>query len=103
MPTRLILQTFSFLLAVTGIANAQCISLSAAGAAYTQDFNTLANTGTSSTVPAGWSFAESGTNANTTYTAGTGSLYTWTTSSFSASGSTDPAPRRVHCRWRVSP
>ncbi len=68
-----------------------CISLAAAGVAYTQDFNILASTGTSSTLPAGWAFSESGTNANTTYTAGTGSSTTGDTYSFGASGNTDRA------------
>ena len=48
---------------------------------YTQNFNTgnpppngpgLANSGTSSVVPTGWAFAESGTGANGTYTAHAG-------------------------------
>ncbi|MCC7515665.1 MAG: hypothetical protein IT212_13330, partial [Bacteroidia bacterium] len=51
-------------------------------AAYSQDFNSLANSGTSSVVPSGWFFSESGTNANTTYTAGTGSSNTGDTFSF---------------------
>jgi hypothetical protein len=50
-----------------------CASLTAGNLTYAQDFDTLANTGTSSTVPAGFGFAEAGTGANTTYAAGTGS------------------------------
>jgi predicted extracellular nuclease len=61
------------------------------GSPYTQDFNTLASTGTSSTVPTGWAFSESGTNANTTYTAGTGSSTTGDTYGFGASGNTERA------------
>ena len=58
--------------------------ISLTGSVYTQDFNTLANTGTSSTVPTGWLFSEAGTNANTTYTAGSGTgtagdTYSWGT------------------------
>ena len=49
------------------------VSLTTFGSTYTQDFNTLASSGTSSTVPTGWEFSESGTSANTIYTAGTGS------------------------------
>jgi hypothetical protein len=49
------------------------VSLTGLGATYTQNFNTLANSGTSSSVPTGWAFAETGTNANSTYAAGTGS------------------------------
>ena len=72
-------------------AAAQCISLTTPGSAYLQNFDSLANTGTSSTVPSGWAFAESGTNANTTYTAGTGSGNAGDTYSFGASGSSDRA------------
>ena len=43
------------------------------GTTYTQNFDTLASAGTSSTLPDGWVFSEAGTNANATYTAGTGS------------------------------
>src|SRR5689334_17645514 len=67
------------------------ISLTTPNVAYTQDFNTLASTGTSSTVPAGWAFSESGANLNTTYTAGTGSSTTGDTYSFGSTGSTDRA------------
>lgn len=70
---------------------AQCVSLASPGAAYSQDFDTLASSSTSSTVPAGWAFAETGTNANTTYTAGTGSSNTGDTYSFGASGSSERA------------
>ena len=51
---------------------------------YTQNFDTLANSGTSSTVPAGWAFAESLGNADTLYTAGTGSSNAGDTYSFGA-------------------
>jgi hypothetical protein len=78
-------------LVFSGHAQAQCISLTASGTAYTQNFDTLANTGTSSTVPAGWAFSESGTNANTTYSTGTGSGNTGDTYSFGAAASTDRA------------
>jgi len=67
------------------------IALTAPGVAYTQNFDTLANSGTSSTVPMGWDFVESGTNANTTYAAGTGSSSTGDTYSFGSSGSTERA------------
>ena len=40
------------------------VSLTTLGNPYTQDFNTLASTGTSSVVPTGWDFFETGTNAN---------------------------------------
>ena len=67
------------------------ISLTAIGSAYTQNFDTLVNTGTSSSVPTGWDFSESGTNANTVYTAGTGSSTSGDTYSFGSAASTDRA------------
>jgi hypothetical protein len=69
--------------------NAQTISLT--GGTYSQDFNTLAITGTSGTVPAGWLFSETGTNANTFYTAGTGSGNAGDTYSFGAASNTERA------------
>ncbi len=66
------------------------ITLTTPGVAYTQDFDTLAKSGTSNVVPAGWDFAESGSNANTTYSAGTGSSNTGDTYSF---GSLDSSER----------
>ncbi len=47
-----------------------------------QDFSTLANTGTSSTVPTGWAFFETAANANALYTAGTGGSNAGDTYSF---------------------
>ena len=67
------------------------ISLTTIGVAYTQNFDTLASTGTSSAVPTGWDFVESSTNANTTYTAGTGSGTAGDTYSFGAAASTERA------------
>jgi hypothetical protein len=59
---------------------------------YTQDFNTLAASGTGTTTPAGWGFEETGANANSTYTAGTGSSNAGDTYSFGiANGNTDRA------------
>src|SRR4051812_45209023 len=66
-------------------------ALAAADVAYQQSFDTLANTATSSTVPAGWGFDETGTNANGIYAAGTGSSNTGDTYSFGATGSPDRA------------
>lgn len=68
------------------------VTLTALDTAYSEDFNTLASTGTANTaVPNGWDFSESGTNANTTYRAGTGSDNTGDTYSFGASGSSERA------------
>ncbi len=68
------------------------VSLTALGAVVTENFDTLANSGTANTiVPAGWDFYESGTNANTTYRAGTGSDNSGDTYSFGAASSTERA------------
>lgn len=58
-------------------------------ATYFQNFNELANSGTGSTLPVGWEFIETGTNADTTYIAGTGSGIIGNTYSFGSAGSTD--------------
>ena len=58
---------------------------------YTQNFDTLVNSGTSGVTPAGWVFSESGTAANRTYAAGTGSSTTGNTYSFGSSSSSDRA------------
>ena len=68
------------------------VSLTTLGSAYTEDFNTLASSGTANTtIPNGWEFSESGTNANTTYRAGTGSDNTGDTYSFGATSNTERA------------
>lgn len=58
------------------------ISIPNASFTDAQDFSTLANTGTSSTVPAGWAFSEAGANQNALYAAGTGSNNAGDTYSF---------------------
>lgn len=63
------------------------ISLKTAGAKYEQDFNSLAASGTSSTLPEGWALSETGTSAtvNSSYAAGTGSSNSGDTYSFGTS------------------
>lgn len=70
-----------------------CASITVSNLTYTQNFDTLTNTGTSSTVPVGFGFSETGTSArvNTEYSAGTGSDNTGDTYSYGASGSTERA------------
>jgi endonuclease/exonuclease/phosphatase family metal-dependent hydrolase len=66
------------------------ITLHALNTPYAQDFNMLAASGTTNdiaTVPAGWSFLEYGTNANTTYASGTGSSNAGNTYSFGTDAS----------------
>ena len=67
------------------------LSITALATAVTENFDSLVNTGTSGTVPTGWDFVESGTNANTTYTAGTGSANSGDTYSFGTAASSERA------------
>jgi len=70
------------------------ISLTTLGTAYTQNFDTLANTGTTNSLTInGWYLDESGTGAanNGQYAAGTGSSTTGDTYSFGAASSTERA------------
>ena len=71
------------------------VSLTTLDAAYTQDFDTLALSGSdNTTVPPGWDFRETGTNANTAYRAGTGSDTDGDTYSFGAALSARARLRR---------
>ena len=58
---------------------------------YSENFDSLASTGTSTVLPTDWVVSETGTSANATYTAGTGSANTGDTYSFGAAGSTERA------------
>jgi len=71
--------------------HAQVITITKPVFTYTQNFDSLANSGTSSTLPYGWSFYESGSGGNTTYTADSGASSTGDTYSYGHKGSTDRA------------
>lgn len=60
---------------------------------YSENFDTLATSGTSNTLPTGWQIVENGSNAYTNgrYTAGTGSSNTGDVYSFGAAGSSERA------------
>ena len=70
---------------------AAAISIAQFNAPIVENFDTLAGSGTSSSLPAGWSLAESGTGADATYATGTGASTTGNTYSFGASGSAERA------------
>ncbi|MEY3435936.1 MAG: hypothetical protein RL335_392, partial [Bacteroidota bacterium] len=65
------------------------ISLKSLTSAYTQNFNTIISSGSSSTLPSGWRFLETGTNANTSFEANNGSLATGNTYSYGATSNSD--------------
>ncbi|HEY0742776.1 MAG TPA: DUF5689 domain-containing protein [Chryseosolibacter sp.] len=74
-----------------GRAVSQPIPISTLNSPYQQDFNTLANSAPSTTLPPGWLFFESGSNANTFYVIGTGSGTAGDTYSFGSVSSTERA------------
>lgn len=77
-----------------GAAHAQCINLSAVDTASTQNFDALANSGTTNALSiAGWSMTESGGGArdNEQYAADTGGANTGDTYSYGAAGGTERA------------
>ena len=81
----------AFVLGCCVVSSAEA-QISLTGPAYTQSFDTLASTGTSATLPAGWALLETGTGADMNYTAGTGSSAAADTYSFgSATAVTDRA------------
>jgi hypothetical protein len=67
------------------------VSITTTATPYTQNFNTLITTGTSSVLPAGWKLLETGTNANTTLAADDGSTTTGNTYSYGTGTATDRA------------
>lgn len=79
---------------LVAVAHASSVSLTSFNTAYTQNFDTLSNTGTTnSSLPVGWAINESGTSGsvNQQYRAGTGSNNVGDTYSFGASGSAERA------------
>ena len=77
-------------LCVSPLLSAQYVSL-VGGTPPVQTFDSLATTGTASTLPDGWYMAESGSNANATYAADDGASNAGNTYSYGSSGSTDRA------------
>ncbi|HSB01990.1 MAG TPA: hypothetical protein VLE49_15175, partial [Anaerolineales bacterium] len=77
------------------VSAAGTINLATIGTAYTQNFNALANTGTTNSIDVlpGWYLTESGDSArdNELYAADTGSNNTGDTFSYGAAGSTERA------------
>jgi HYR domain/Lamin Tail Domain/Secretion system C-terminal sorting domain len=80
-----------FFLMIAGADNKSTAQINLSTSPYTQDFNTLANINTSSVVPLGWMFNESGSNANLIYSASNGSASAGDTYSFGPTGSSERA------------
>ena len=83
---------FVFIISIVQ-ASGQVIALPALNSPVSQDFNTLANSGTSSALPPGWFLVETGggANANGSYAAGTGSSNAGDAYSLGANLSTERA------------
>jgi len=79
------------LIAISSVSVNPVLAVPLTNAGYSQDFDTLANFGLSSTLPDDWEFIELGSVANTTYGAGTGSSTGGNTYSFGADGSAERA------------
>ncbi len=79
------------LLSVKPVQASSSVELTDLNSAYLQDFNSLATSGESALLPEGWQIKESGTGANTLYTASPGNIKTPDTFSFGSEGSTDRA------------
>ena len=73
----------------TNLPAQTAISITSMTYSYSQNYNSLASSDTSRILPLGWYLSESGTNADTTYTAGTGSSTTGDTYSFGSTSSND--------------
>lgn len=84
-----LLLTLFLILSTLKITLSQSISVTTLNTNYTENFNTLSSTSTSSTLPNGWYLYESGDNANSTYIVGNGSSNAGNTYSFGQTSNSD--------------
>lgn len=70
---------------------AGALTLTQFNSPLTENFDSLAASGPAAAVPSGWSFSETGSGANATYSAGSGSTSTGDTYSFGSTGSAERA------------
>lgn len=87
---KIILTLLIGLLFWSPLINAQ-VSLSGINSTYTQDFNTLSSLLSSSTTPTGWSFLETGSSSNSTYSPSNGSDTAGNTYSYGSALASDRA------------
>ena len=82
----------SLLLMLVSVVTFSQIAITSNGIPFTENFNSLASTGATNaitTLPSGWTFLETGTNANTTYAADNGGLNGGNTYSFGTTSATE--------------
>ena len=73
------------------LLTADLIDYAASGSTYNQSFDSLASSGMSATLPDGWHLAESGSNANGSYSAGDGAANQGDAYSYGPSGGSERA------------
>ncbi len=78
-------------LAAASLSAQAQVQLTAASLNYSQNFDTLASSGTSSSLPTGWALLENNSSVNVSYAAGTGSNNAGNTYSFGKADSTERA------------
>jgi hypothetical protein len=86
----LLVQCMIFAAGIAGI-NAQIISIPKPVYTYKQNFDSMASSGSSSTLPNGWYLYETGSLANSSYSADSGASSTGDTYSYGHKGSSDRA------------
>lgn len=91
MPKHFRLLSAALLCLLAAVATRAQVVITSTTTPYTQNFNTLITSGTSSTLPTGWRLLETGTNANTTLAADAGSSSTGNTYSYGTGTNTDRA------------
>ncbi|MFT3680942.1 MAG: endonuclease [Ferruginibacter sp.] len=86
------LQLTAILTAFLFFSSKSQVSITSTATPYTEDFNSLSNTGANNTtLPLGWAFFETGSNANTNYAADAGGATAGNTYSYGAASATDRA------------
>src|SRR5690348_13039448 len=83
--------TLVLVLAIVHVFAFSQISITNVATPYTENFNSMANTATSSTLPAGWLLLETGTSSNTTYAADNGASNAGNTYSYGTTAATERA------------
>lgn len=83
--------TLVLALAIVHVFAFSQISITNVATPYTENFNSMANTATSSTLPTGWLLLETGTGSNTTYAADNGASNAGNTYSYGTTGATERA------------
>jgi len=88
---RYIQPALALILGSTTLSHADVVPINSPNSSYFQNFDTLSGSGSSSTIPMGWKFLETGTSADSLYNANSGSNTGGNTYSYGTTGSEDRA------------